>query len=72
MGWIAEGFEFTAGSEIEEWCVKHAGKLFPQMKQLGDLVQMSAADMTPSDVLIVGTTCTAVSILGMQRGFPAQ
>ena len=68
MGWIAEGFEFTAGSEIEEWCVKHAGKLFPHMKQLGDLVQMSAADMTPSDVLIVGTTCTAVSILGMQRG----
>ena len=24
--------------------------------------------MVPSDVLIVGTTCTAVSILGMQRG----
>jgi len=68
MGWIAEGFEFTAGSEIDPWCVDHASRLFPQMKQLGDLESLTADSMVPSDVLIVGTTCTAVSILGMQRG----
>ena len=68
MGWVVEGFDFVAGSEIEPWCVDHASRLFPQMKQLGDLESLSASNMEPSDVLIVGTTCTAVSILGMQRG----
>ena len=68
MGWVVEGFDFVAGSEIEPWCVDHASRLFPQMKQLGDLESLSAGNMEPSDVLIVGTTCTAVSILGMQRG----
>ena len=68
MGWIAEGFEFIAGSEIEPWCVDHASRLFPQMKQLGDLEALSSDSVEPTDVLIVGTTCTAVSILGMQRG----
>ena len=68
MGWVAEGFEYIAGSEIEPWCVDHASRLFPQMKQLGNLEHLTADMMEPSDVLIVGTTCTAVSILGMQRG----
>ena len=46
----------------------HASRLFPQMKQLGDLEALSSDSVEPTDVLIVGTTCTAVSILGMQRG----
>ena len=68
MGWVAEGFEFIAGSEIGPWCVDHTSRLFPQMKQLGDLESLTANSVAPSDVLIVGTTCAAVSILGMQRG----
>ena len=56
MGWIAEGFEFTAGSEVEPWCVDHASRLFPKMKQLGDLEALSADSVEPSAVLIVGTT----------------
>jgi site-specific DNA-cytosine methylase len=38
------------------------------MKQLGDLEALSSDNVEPTYVLIVGTTCTAVSILGMQRG----
>ena len=62
MGWVAEGFDPIAGSEIDPWCVDHASRLFPQMKQLGDLKSLTADNMVSSDVLIVGTTCTAVSI----------
>ena len=68
MGWIAEGFKFIAGSEITEiepWCVEHASRLFPQMRQLGGLESLSSDNVEPSDVLIVGTTCAGVSILGM-------
>ena len=67
MGWIAKGLEFTARSEIDPWCVDHASRLLPQMKQLGDLESLTADNMVLSDVLIVGTTFTAVSTLGMQR-----
>ena len=68
MGWAGEGFKLVAGSEIEPWCVDHASRLFPGMIQLGDLEQTTAEAMPESDMLIVGTTCTAVSVLGLLRG----
>ena len=68
MGWIGEGFKLIAGSEIDPWCVDHASRLVPGMLQLGDLEKMTVSSMPVSDVLIVGTTCTAVSVLGMLRG----
>ena len=47
MGWVAEGFEPVAGSGIDPWCVDCAARLFPQMKQLGDLESLTADSMVP-------------------------
>ena len=68
FGWIGEWFKPVAGSEIKPWCVAHASRLLLDMLQLGDLEKMTQDSMPASDVLIVGTTCTAVSVLGMIRG----
>jgi hypothetical protein len=72
LGWVAEGFNWVAGSEIDAWCVERAGRLFPEMVQLGDLEKLTPELMPKTDVLIVGTACTAVSILGMLRGLADQ
>jgi hypothetical protein len=68
FGWIGEGFKPIAGSDIEPWCVAHASRLLPDMVQLGGLENMTQDSMPTSDVLIVDTTCTGVSVLGMLRG----
>ena len=68
FGWIGEGLKPVAGGEIEPLCMAHTSGLLPDMVQLGGLENMTQDSMPTSDVLIVDTTCTGVSVLGMLRG----
>ena len=68
MGWVAEGFKPVVGMEVVPWCVEQCRRLFPEMQQLGDITKLKAKDLVPTDVLICGTECTAVSVCGLLKG----
>lgn len=71
------GFPFSAqkhditsiwASEIEPAPVNITKKQFPTMKHLGNIINISGADIEPVDIITFGSPCQDLSVAGKQAG----
>ncbi len=56
-------------SEIDKYAIQVAMKNYPNTIQLGDVVNIRAADLPPIDLLIGGSPCQGFSFAGKQLNF---
>lgn len=55
-------------SEIEPFPLRVTALRFPEMAQLGDITQLSGADVPPVDIVTGGSPCQDLSIAGARAG----
>lgn len=62
------GIKPVWASEIEPACIRITRRHFPAMKHLGDVSQISGADIEPVDIITFGSPCQDLSIAGKRAG----
>ena len=55
-------------SEIEPYPIRVTQKNFPGMRHLGDITQISGAEIEPVDIVTFGSPCQDLSAAGAQKG----
>lgn len=65
---LLSGIRPVWSSEIEPYCLKVTGKRFPDVKQLGNIMDINGAAIEPVDVITFGSPCQDLSIAGKQLG----
>ena len=66
------GFEPVWASEIEPAPIRITQNHFPNMKHVGDILQLKGRDLPPVDIITGGSPCTSLSIAGKQAGINLQ
>lgn len=55
-------------SEIEKFCLKVTEARFPNVKQLGSVIDINGAEIEPVDIITFGSPCQDLSVAGKQLG----
>lgn len=63
-----QGITPVWGSEIEADCIDISAKHFPNMQQLGNIMEISGAEIPPVDVISFGSPCQNLSVAGNGKG----
>lgn len=62
------GIKPVWASEIEPYPIRVTKKNFPEMQHLGDITQISGAEIEPVDIVTFGSPCQDLSEAGAQKG----
>ena len=62
------GIKWLWQSEIEPWAVELLEKRFPDAIQLGDICNVSGAEIPPVDIITFGSPCQDMSVAGARKG----
>ena len=62
------GIEPVWASEIEPYPIRVTRKNFPQMKHLGDVIQIKGDEIEPVDIITFGSPCQDLSVAGKRAG----
>lgn len=65
---VINGFTPIWASEIESYPLKVTAARFPEMKQLGDVLNIDGSKIEPVDVITFGSPCQDLSVAGRQLG----
>lgn len=68
MAAICNGIEPLWASEIEEFPIEVTKARFPQMRHVGDILNLKGQDLPPVDVLTGGSPCQDLSVAGHRAG----
>ena len=68
LGGLLSGITPLWASEIETFPIRVTTKRFPQVQYLGDISQVSGADIAPVDIITFGSPCTDMSVAGKRAG----
>lgn len=68
LGGLLSGITPLWASEIEPFPIRVTTKRFPQVQHLGDISQVSGADIAPVDIITFGSPCTDMSVAGKRAG----
>lgn len=68
LGGLLSGITPLWASEIETFPIRVTTKRFPQVQHLGDISQVSGADIAPVDIITFGSPCTDMSVAGKRAG----
>ena len=63
-----QGITPVWGSEIEADCIDISAKHFPDMQQLGNIMEISGAEIPPVDIISFGSPCQNLSVAGNGKG----
>lgn len=63
------GIEPVWSSEIEKYPLSVTAKRFPNVKQLGSVLDINGATIEPVDIITFGSPCQDLSTLGKKQGF---
>ena len=55
-------------SEVDKWAIQIANKNYPDIIQLGDVLDVKAKDLPKIDLLIGGSPCQDLSFAGKGKG----
>ena len=59
-------------SEIEPWPIKVTEYHYPDMVHLGDIAQISGAEIEPVDIITFGSPCQDLSVAGKRAGLEGE
>lgn len=65
---LLNGLKPVWSSEIEPYCLKVTEKRFPDVKQLGNIMDIDGGKIEPVDVITFGSPCQDLSVAGKQLG----
>lgn len=63
-----QGITPVWGSEIEADCIDISAKHFPDMQQLGNIMEINGAEIPPVDIISFGSPCQNLSVAGNGKG----
>lgn len=69
---IRHGIKPVWGSEIEPDCLDIAEKHFPDMQQLGNIMEVNGAEIQPVDIISFGSPCQNLSVAGNGKGLAGE
>lgn len=64
----SKNFEVVGFSEIDKYCIQVLKKLYPEIKNYGDINNVSKKQLPNFDILVGGTPCQSFSYAGTKTG----
>jgi len=59
-------------SETDPACVRITKRRFPKMRHLGDITEISGAEIEPADIITFGSPCQDLSVAGNRAGIKGE
>ena len=72
LGGLLAGITPVWASEIEPFPIRVTTRRLPQMKHLGDVTQITGAEIEPVDIITFGSPCTDMSVAGKRAGLDGE